>query len=361
MSSIWTIRRSTSDVKLAGLCGGVARHWGIDPVLVRVGWALLALSGGIGVILYVAGWLLLPVEGKDKAPAEDMFGDTLRKWPREVWVAIVVMACVAGFALFRGISPFSIGPAVVVAADLVLRLLQGSGCANAGPASPPPPAVPPPPVVPSATPAPRPPSPRRLRPGSGGSPSTRPAGDRSPGPAVDWPAPGNFTPPPAPRPLPARSGRRPGPGRRPGAVQRRPSSPRPTPWASTSSRRDPASGAAGPSRAATVRSPAALGRAAGPGADHVRSRHRGLPGRRHPPRRVCRRGLLVVGIALVLATWLGRARGLLPVGVLLAVAVLVCSAPRARRIPGADPPELARSRTSPAQFPPVGMRWISAP
>ncbi len=61
MSSVWTIRRSTSDVKVAGLCGGVARHWGIDPVLVRVGFVLLALTGGVGAILYVAGWLLLPV------------------------------------------------------------------------------------------------------------------------------------------------------------------------------------------------------------------------------------------------------------------------------------------------------------
>ena len=36
--------------------------------------------------------------------------------------------------------------------------------------------------------------------------------------------------------------------------------------------------------------------------------------------------LLVVGLTLVAATWLGRARGLLPVGVLLPVAVLVLSA-----------------------------------
>ena len=85
MSSIWTIRRSTSDVKLAGLCGGIARHWGIDPVLVRVGWALLALSGGLGVVLYLAGWLLLPADGQETSPAEDMFGDSVRKWPREVW------------------------------------------------------------------------------------------------------------------------------------------------------------------------------------------------------------------------------------------------------------------------------------
>ena len=111
MSSIWTIRRSTSDVKLAGLCGGVARHWGVDPVLVRVGLALLALSGGVGLVLYLAGWLLLPVDGRDKAPVDDMFGDAARKWPREVWIAIVVIACVGRFALFGSVGPFGIGPA----------------------------------------------------------------------------------------------------------------------------------------------------------------------------------------------------------------------------------------------------------
>ena len=100
MSSIWNIRRSATDAKLAGLCGGVARHWGIDPVLVRVGWALLALSGGVGFVLYVAGWLMIPVEGKDKAPVDDMFGDAVRKWPRELWLTLVVVACVGLFVAF---------------------------------------------------------------------------------------------------------------------------------------------------------------------------------------------------------------------------------------------------------------------
>ena len=220
MSSVWTIRRSTSDVKLAGLCGGVARHWGIDPVLVRVGWALLALSGGIGVILYVAGWLLLPADGRDTAPAEDMFGDTLRKWPREVWVAIVVIACVAGFALFSGITPFGIGPGPCRRLDLVLRLLPASGCAKAGPAL----AAAGRRAGPAGGPLPLPRSadrrsPRRLRPGSGGSPSTRRPSRATVPPVPPWagPPPGNFTPPPAPAPAAyqARSGRRPDPGRRP--------------------------------------------------------------------------------------------------------------------------------------------------
>ena len=245
---------------------------------------------GVGVVLYVAGWLLLPADGRDTAPAEDMFGDTLRRWPREVWVAIVVIACVAGFALFSAITPFGIGPAVVVAADLVLRLLPeadrppngrsslaaaGRRAAPAGGRR-------------SATPVRRPPSPRRPRPGSGGSPSTRRPSGRPFPRSRRWtgPPPGTVRPAPGLRPadVPARSGRRPGPGRRPGAgtaggLPRHPRSGGPLRRADGIQR----SGAAGPSRAATVRPPTALGDAAGPGPDHERPRHRGHPGRRIPP------------------------------------------------------------------------------
>ncbi len=115
MSSVWTIRRSATDAKLAGLCGGVAQHWGVDPLLVRVGWVLLALSGGVGIVLYLAGWLLIPVEGKDKALVEDLFGESVRRWPRELWITFVVIASLAMTMVFGWLSPFTIGPAVVIA------------------------------------------------------------------------------------------------------------------------------------------------------------------------------------------------------------------------------------------------------
>ena len=115
MSSIWTIRRSATDAKLAGLCGGVAQHWGVDPLLVRVGWVLLALSGGIGLVLYLAGWLLIPVEGSNKALVDDLFGESVRRWPRELWITLIVVASLAMFAIFGWLSPFSIAPAIVIA------------------------------------------------------------------------------------------------------------------------------------------------------------------------------------------------------------------------------------------------------
>lgn len=59
------IRRSPSDRKIAGVAGGVARHFDVDPLLVRVAFVLLALFGGGGILAYAAGWLLIPEEGSD--------------------------------------------------------------------------------------------------------------------------------------------------------------------------------------------------------------------------------------------------------------------------------------------------------
>jgi phage shock protein PspC (stress-responsive transcriptional regulator) len=115
VSSMWTIRRSATDSKLTGLCGGLARYWGIDPTLVRVGAAMLALSGGIGVVLYLAGWLLIPQDGKTQARADELFGPQVRRWSKEVWLAIVVIASVIAFAIFGAITPFGVGPAIVLA------------------------------------------------------------------------------------------------------------------------------------------------------------------------------------------------------------------------------------------------------
>ena len=52
--------RSRSDRKIAGVCGGIAEHFGWDPTLVRLGWVLLTLMGGSGVLIYLILWLVMP-------------------------------------------------------------------------------------------------------------------------------------------------------------------------------------------------------------------------------------------------------------------------------------------------------------
>ncbi|PZG14158.1 hypothetical protein C1J01_27660, partial [Nonomuraea aridisoli] len=42
-----------------GVCAGLGRHTGIDPVVFRVGFVLLLLGSGIGLFLYLAAFLLM--------------------------------------------------------------------------------------------------------------------------------------------------------------------------------------------------------------------------------------------------------------------------------------------------------------
>jgi phage shock protein PspC (stress-responsive transcriptional regulator) len=49
---------STTDKKLAGVCGGIAAYMNLDATLVRAAFILLTLFSGIGLIAYLVLWLL---------------------------------------------------------------------------------------------------------------------------------------------------------------------------------------------------------------------------------------------------------------------------------------------------------------
>ena len=57
------LRRSVTDRKIAGVAGGLGRHLGIDPTVLRVLFVVLCFFGGAGLILYGAAWLLVPEDG----------------------------------------------------------------------------------------------------------------------------------------------------------------------------------------------------------------------------------------------------------------------------------------------------------
>jgi phage shock protein PspC (stress-responsive transcriptional regulator) len=63
------VRRSRGDRVIAGVCGGHGRHLGIDPVLLRVAFIILALANGLGLIAYVVAWVAIPEEGADQPAA----------------------------------------------------------------------------------------------------------------------------------------------------------------------------------------------------------------------------------------------------------------------------------------------------
>jgi len=55
--------RSKSDKKIAGVCGGLGKYFGIDPTIIRIGFVLLALPGGLpGVLPYLLLAIIIPQE-----------------------------------------------------------------------------------------------------------------------------------------------------------------------------------------------------------------------------------------------------------------------------------------------------------
>ena|SRR5437879_2826456 len=54
--------RSSRERVISGVAGGVAEYFDLDPSIVRIAWALLALiTGGVFLILYGVMWLVVPV------------------------------------------------------------------------------------------------------------------------------------------------------------------------------------------------------------------------------------------------------------------------------------------------------------
>ena len=56
--------RSEEGKMVAGVCGGVAEYFNIDPTVVRLGWALVSAFAGAGIIAYIAAAIIMPVKSE---------------------------------------------------------------------------------------------------------------------------------------------------------------------------------------------------------------------------------------------------------------------------------------------------------
>jgi phage shock protein C len=55
------LARSLTDKKIAGVCGGLADYFDLDPTIIRICWLLAVLCAGTGGLAYIILWIALPV------------------------------------------------------------------------------------------------------------------------------------------------------------------------------------------------------------------------------------------------------------------------------------------------------------
>jgi phage shock protein PspC (stress-responsive transcriptional regulator) len=119
ISSTKRLERPTDGRILAGVSAGLGRYFDLSPAFYRLGFVVLTLLGGAGILVYLAAALVIPEEGKtDSIAAEALAGRRERPWPL-IGIALV------GAALAVLLARATIWP--VAGGGWVVVLLIGLG------------------------------------------------------------------------------------------------------------------------------------------------------------------------------------------------------------------------------------------
>ncbi|GGU63771.1 PspC family transcriptional regulator [Lentzea flava] len=179
LREFWAHRpvRPRAGRKLGGVATGIALRYQIDPVIVRIAFVALALSGGVGLPMYLAGWLLLPEEGDEVSPLEALVNKGRSSMSQAQTVGLGILMFPA-LAFTFGSGGFQVFMTLAASVACIYLLQKNRGhLAPATLAEPPPvPPVPGAPAwdplgaapfawdLPEPAPKPQPPAPRPRRP-----------------------------------------------------------------------------------------------------------------------------------------------------------------------------------------------------
>jgi phage shock protein PspC (stress-responsive transcriptional regulator) len=89
------LERTRGEKMLAGVCGGLGRYFDLAPAVFRLGFVVLTLLGGAGILVYIAAVLVIPKEGEDASIAEDILRKRSDHPARVVALGLVAVAVLA--------------------------------------------------------------------------------------------------------------------------------------------------------------------------------------------------------------------------------------------------------------------------
>lgn len=119
--------RSRTHKVLAGVCGGVAEYFRIDPTIIRLIWIIATFAGGAGLLAYIVAIFVMPDEGKYAQSSEwssqPFSGGEFDTTKTRVLLGGILVA-IGIFALVRQLMPWLhfnfLWPILLVAGGLAL-------------------------------------------------------------------------------------------------------------------------------------------------------------------------------------------------------------------------------------------------
>ena len=71
--------RSSTDAMIGGVCGGLGEYFAIDPMLIRIAFAVLALVNGLGIMAYILLWIIVPLKEQLDMPPDDVVRENIKE------------------------------------------------------------------------------------------------------------------------------------------------------------------------------------------------------------------------------------------------------------------------------------------
>ena len=104
----WPLRREREGRLAGGVAAGIAKRSGVDVNVIRIGFAVATLLGGLGATLYVIAWLVIPAQGDDtnilSAAVTDKRGLTLAAGLTSVLITLLIIASALSAVWFTSIA-----------------------------------------------------------------------------------------------------------------------------------------------------------------------------------------------------------------------------------------------------------------
>ncbi|MFD4629924.1 PspC domain-containing protein [Streptomyces sp. NPDC058284] len=112
-------RRDRRQKKIGGVCAGLGRQCDMDPVIFRIGLAVLAITSGLGLVFYGFAWLFVPDKDEEENEARRLLSGRV-----DGQALTAVLFALVGCGVF--LTLLKNGGALTFAAVLAL-LLAGAG------------------------------------------------------------------------------------------------------------------------------------------------------------------------------------------------------------------------------------------
>ncbi len=96
----------SNNKKLAGVCGGIAEYFDLDPTIIRLAWVLLALLNGVGIIAYIVAAIVIPKGEGYYQEAHGSYGeDSFDGSNNTGWVLGLLLIIIGGVFALKNFFP----------------------------------------------------------------------------------------------------------------------------------------------------------------------------------------------------------------------------------------------------------------